>query len=225
MSQLSTKMTHDQDPMMKLLEKEMNKIPHYLTKKNESFKQLIDQALLTGKVPTSNKNREATRNMALVIYRILFIQIYFDLWTTYLKSGLGQLFHQSEEQTTYPKNLQIWPKDVKQIIQQFVNLHEGNENDICQRFIRNYLSNLDNQLKQYQIELNKRKDNFPSDTSLVIQKLIETYIKQNFSPIQMEIEHHTELIKYNYHIRALKFQYYQNNPNEYQVYFCLQKTN
>jgi len=35
----------------------------------------------------------------------------------------------------------------------------------------------------------------------------------------MEIEHKIELIHHDYHIQALKFEYFRHKPNEYQVCF------
>ena len=220
MSQLASTaaLTYDAGTMKCLLEKELQKIPHYLTKKNQAFQQMIGEALSTGAIPRTNKNREDLRKLALVMYRQSFIGIVSNLWTTYLKSGLGKLFDQSNEHPAYPSNLRIWPKDLKQIIQQFVRLNQSNENETRRSFVTGYLSMLDDQLKQYHSELNKQKLRLPSCT-LAVQEIMETYIKENLSPIRMDIEHQIELINYDYHIRALKVQYYQQSSNEDQVYF------
>ncbi|CAF4696475.1 unnamed protein product, partial [Rotaria sp. Silwood2] len=77
------------------------------------------------------------------------------------------------------------------------------------------LCELDNQLKQYQAELNKIRNGFYGYT-LQHQHLIERYIEQNMSSLRMEIEHKIELIHYDYHIQALKLQYLRHNPNNYQ---------
>ena len=57
--------------------------------------------------------------------------------------------------------------------------------------------------------------------SVDISNTIETYIEQNLQPLRIEIEHQIELIHYDYHIRALKLEYYRHNPNKYQVCFSI----
>ncbi|CAF1411351.1 unnamed protein product [Rotaria sordida] len=147
----------------------------------------------------------------------MVIQIYNSLWTTYLKSGTGQLIIQSKEQLNCLTNLHIWPKEIKTIItQKSIKMNATNENEIYMNFISNKLHELDNQLKQYQAELNQKINSFYGYT-LKLQQLIETYIQQNMSSFRMEIEHKIELIHYDYYIQALKLEYYRHDPNVYQV--------
>ncbi|CAF1006674.1 unnamed protein product [Rotaria sordida] len=134
----------------------------------------------------------------------------------YLKSGTGQLIIQSKEQLNCLTNLHVWPKEIKIIIKQkSIKMNATNENDIYINFISNKLHELDNQLKQYQTELNQKIISFYVNP-LELQQLIETYIQQNLSSFRMEIEHKIELIHYDYYIQALKLEYYRYNPNEYQ---------
>jgi hypothetical protein len=82
----------------------------------------------------------------------------------------------------------------------------------------NYLDELDQRLKQIKTELNLKANHFQGYT-LTIQRIIETYIEQNLHSLRMKIEHQIELIYYDYHIRALKLEYYRHQPNGYQVCF------
>ncbi|CAF3203703.1 unnamed protein product [Rotaria socialis] len=90
-----------------------------------------------------------------------------------------------------------------------------NENEICLKFVNDHLYALQHQLKQYQQELNIKANNFQGYT-LSIQEIIITYIEQNLnSSLSKKIEHQVELIHYDYHIQALKLEYFQHKPNEY----------
>ncbi|CAF4610511.1 unnamed protein product, partial [Rotaria socialis] len=65
-------------------------------------------------------------------------------------------------------------------------------------------------------------NNFQGYT-LSIQEIIITYIEQNLnSSLSKKIKHQVELIHYDYHIRALKLEYFQHKPNEYQKQLMIQ---
>jgi hypothetical protein len=231
MNQLSTKATttNEKESLLKNNVKvEIEKIPIYLTKRNQSFKQMLYETLSTMKTTATKDNMEELRKIAILIYKIMFIQNYQALWMTYLKSGTGQLLliNQSQEQKLmYPTNLPIWPKEMKAIIQQQSSTKKDkktiNENEICMTFVNNSLHELDTELKKYQIELSIKINHFNGSYTITIQKRIEKYIEENLSSLRMEIEHKIQLVHYDYHIRALKLEYLRHNPNQYQVCFFL----
>ena len=161
---------------------------------------------------------EQLRKITILIYRRLFIQTHQQLWTTYLKSGMGQLIIQSNERFIYPTDIPIWPKEIKTMVQKLINVTKANENETYMNFVINYINELNNQLKQHEAELNERKNNFRYFT-LTIEQMIETYIEKHLSSLHMEIQHKIELIYYDYHIEAVKHAYDQHKPNQYQV--CL----
>jgi hypothetical protein len=189
---------------------------------------VLHQALSAITIASSNKNDhknniEALRHIAILIYKRILIQTYQTLWRTYLKSGMGQLIIQSPSQypsTYYPTNMKIWPKEIKAMVQSTTSMNKTSENeDICMAaFVNSKLHQLDHQLKQYETELKIQTTNFNGYT-LIIQQMIEAYIEQNLRLFHMEIEHKIELVHYDYHIRALKVEYFRQNPNEYQVCF------
>ena len=144
----------------------------------------------------------------------MVIQTYHRLWTTYLTSGLGQLISASEASSLYSTTLPIWPKEIKTLLQ--LN-NKTNTNDIYLNFVNEQLHELDYQLKQYQTELNRQANNFHGYT-LTIQKIIETYIEKQLQTFRMKIEHQINLIYYDYHVHALKLEFFRYNPNQYQVY-------
>ncbi|CAM4976341.1 unnamed protein product [Rotaria socialis] len=221
MRQLSTNATHEKDPIkiMKEIRDQLEIIPNYLTKQNISFKELMHQ-VLSSIITTTEKlknNMDELRKIPILIYKIMVIQTYQYLWKTYFKSGTGQLIVPSEtkQKLFYSTTLPIWPKEIKAIV--LSNKKDRtNENEICLKFVNNQLNELQRQLKQYQQELNIKANNFQGYTISIQEKLM-TYIEPNLnSSLSKKIEHQVELIHYDYHIQALKLEYFQHKPNEYQ---------
>ncbi|CAM2725379.1 unnamed protein product, partial [Rotaria socialis] len=227
MSQLSTSATHEKNPIkiMKEIKDQLEIIPNYLTKQNISFKELMHQTLssIIRTAEKSNNNIDELRKIAILLYKIMVIQTYQYLWKTYLKSGTGQLIVPSEtkQKLFYSTTLPIWPKEIKAIVLSNKK-DKTNENEICLKLVNDQLNALQHQLKQYQQELNIKANNFQGYT-LSIQEIIKTYIEENLNPsLSKKIEHQVELIHYEYHIRALKLEYFQHKPNEYQKQLMIQ---
>jgi len=204
---------------MKDIQAEIEKIPNYLTKRNKSFQQIIHevQSRITATANATDRLEEL-RKIAILLYKIMILQPYNILWTTYLRSGLGELIilsqqQQQQQQLLYSTNIPIWPKEIKTLLQL---TNETNENEIYFNFVKKQLDELDHQLKQYQTELNIKANNFYGYT-LTIQKILETYIEQNLQSFRMKIEHQIELIHYDYHIRALQLEIFRHKPNADQV--------
>ncbi|CAF1678616.1 unnamed protein product [Rotaria magnacalcarata] len=215
MSQLLTKkITNKKLSFINDIQNRINKIPHWLTKENKSFQQIIDQALKTIPIKASTNQRNDLRLIAILIYKIKVIPMYDRLWTTYFKSSTRQLIQESNRKYIYQINFKFWPKDVKTILQSTV-LNGTNEDQLYRNIVHDHIHYLNDQLKQNQIEWNKKTNSFNSYT-LKIEQLFEKYIDQNLSSLSLEIEHKIELAYYDYHIEALKLEYDRHNPNEYQ---------
>jgi hypothetical protein len=199
---------------------DIDQIPNYLTKRNKSFQQIIHhvQSTITTTVTvTANKTNHGVelRKIAILIYKIMVIQTYHLLWIAYLRSGLGELIIPSKEQLLYSTTIPIWPKEIKTLLQ-LTKKTNKDDDEIYLNFVNDHLHELDHQLKQYQTELNIKANNFNGYT-LAIQKILETYIEQNLQSFRMKIEHQIELIHYDYHIRALKLEFFRYKPNADQV--------
>ncbi|CAM4846495.1 unnamed protein product [Rotaria magnacalcarata] len=221
-SQLSTSTTTEKDPIMivKEINDQLEIIPNYLTKQNIAFKKLMHQALSSITTTTTeklNSNTNELRKIAILLYKIMVIQTYQYLWKTYFKSGTGQLIapFETKQKLFYSTTLPIWPKEIKTIV--LSNKKDTtNENEIYLKFANGQLNALQHQLKQYQQELNIKANNFQGYT-LSIQEMFLTYIEENLnSSLSKKIKHQVELIHYDYHIRALKLEYFRHTSNEYQ---------
>ena len=231
LNRLSMSVTHEEDTrmtimmmMMSNIKDDIAKIPYYLTKENKSSQGIIRQVFSsTNIVPTSKStnNMNELRKIALLIYKIRIIQIYQFLWTSYLKSGLGQLISPSERKQqqqplVYSTASPIWPKEIKTIVLANSSMDRTNENESCLKFVNHQLNELEYRLKECQGEFNVKINHFPGYT-ISIEKTFETYIEQHPYRLRMEIGHQIELLQYDYHIRALKLEYLRHQLNEYQV--------
>ncbi|CAF1586503.1 unnamed protein product, partial [Adineta steineri] len=206
--ELSTNTTHNEEVLMKDIKDEIEKIPNFLTKHNNSFKQILYQAqlLIKSTSPTTTVDIKQLREVAIIIYKIMIIQTYHLLWMAYLKSGRGELIISSE---TIP----IWPKDITSL---FKLNNTTNAHEIYLNFVNQQLHALDHQLNICKTGLNTKANNI-CGYSIMVQKIIDTYIEKHIQPFRLKTEHQTELIHYDYHIRTLKLQYIQHNPNQYQI--------
>ncbi|CAF3345031.1 unnamed protein product [Rotaria socialis] len=233
MRQLSTTTTHEKHSIkiLKEIRDQLEIIPNYLTKQNISFKKSMHQVLssmITAAATTENSNKNVNnidelRKIAILLYKIMVIQTYQYLWETYFKSGTGQLMvpFETKQKLCYPTTLSIWPKEIKTIALSNKK-DKTNENEICLKFASGHLYALQNQLKEYQQELNIKANNYPGYT-LSIQEIIKTYIEENLNvTLCKRIQHQVELIHYDYHIRALKLEYLRHKPNEYQKQLMIQ---
>ena len=217
MKNLSTRPAIDKESPVKQILIDVNKLPTYLTKRNESFRQVIHQALSIMGLSAAKDNMDRLRKIAVSIYQMMFIQAYHALWTTYLTSGRGQLIRPSTEQVMYAVNLPIWPKEITRLVRS-TKTKGVNEEEVCLQLVEHALHGLAHQLQQYQTELNIKAHTITNYT-LTVHKMIETYIRQNLCSFRMNIEHQIELVSYDYHIQALKLEYERQHPTALQV--CL----
>ncbi|CAF3084492.1 unnamed protein product [Rotaria sp. Silwood2] len=160
---LTKKITNKKVSFINNIQNEINKTPHWLTKQNKSFQQIIDQALNIIPINASNPHRNELRKIAILIYKIKVIPMYQRLWTIYFKSSTGQLIQELKGQYMYQINLKFWPKEVKTILQSTI-LNRTNEDQLCTQIVHDHLHYLDDQLKENQIEWNKTTNSFNSYT-------------------------------------------------------------
>ena len=218
-SQLSMKESIVTSTMMNDLRKQINQIPFYLTKKNESFKEFLHEVLSAMKIATTNRHADQLRKIVLLTYKMMFIEEHQRLWTTYLKSGQGQLLNSSEQQESkYPVHFNIWSNELKATVRKSMRMNTNNEDEICTKFVQNYLNELKEQLQQYENGLIKSKKDF-AEYTVAVNSMIKRYIEIPLLCIHREIDYQIELIYYDYHIQALKRVFEQQNPTKYQVDF------
>lgn len=192
--------------LVKEIDMTINTIPMYLTKHHPPFQQMIRNIQSTIKTTTAipidpSNNKESIRKIALLIYKIMIIQAYDNLWSVYLKMGQDQ---------------SIWPQELQQVIVNNNRSMKDIDNQYYLTFIRKQLHILDLKLNECRTQLNILANQFHGYT-LQIQTIIKSYIDEHAREFRMKIEHQTELLHYTYQIRALKLEYLRLCPNQFQV--------
>ena len=192
--------------LVKEIDMTINTIPIYLTKHHPPFQQMIRNIQSTIKTTTAipidpSNNKESIRKIALLIYKIMIIQAYDNLWSVYLKMGQDQ---------------SIWPQELQQVIVNNNRSMKDIDNQYYLTFIRKQLHILDLKLNECRTQLNILANQFHGYT-LQIQTTIKSYIDEHARKFRMKIEHQIELLHYTYQIRALKLEYLHLCPNQFQV--------
>jgi hypothetical protein len=220
LSQLNITSTKKLSIMPKDMQNDLENIPDYLTKRNPSFREMLHQALSTITTLASNQynnvHMDSLRHIAISIHKIMSIQLNHHLWTTYLKSGMGQLISSSEPKLSYSTAISIWPKQIKSFIKFPTGKETNHGHEFYLKLVQNHLCELEQRLKQFQMELHLKTRKFQGYT-VSVEKMIEAYIEQNLRRYRMEIANQIELIHYDCHIRALKLEYLRHQLNAYQV--------
>ena len=205
--------------MDKTIQDHLEILPSYLTKDNKTFQSTIDQALRLMSLPISNDDkRKDLQQISILIYKINILSKYSSLWTTYWKSGMGQLIQRTSEQpnhVVYANSISIWPKEIKRRMKLIKENDENNKIN-SMSFVDYHREELQRQLTQTQMEWNQ-KANQCSGYSVKIEKFLGSYINQHLHEFNMEIEHKIKLVTYDYHIEAIKREFDLKNPTEYQV--------
>ena len=222
MTQLSTTTTTNaQQCSIKEITVEINRLPDYLTRRHKPFQCMLREALSTRIVDTANEDREALRQIAISVYKIMLIQTHQLLWTTYRMAGTGQMVLQSGGPSVYSTPLSLWPKQIKRAVKA-AGATETNVNEHSMAYVNKYLSEWNKQFKLHRTELNIKANKFTGYT-LLLQKALEAYIERNLAVLRANIEHQVELVVYEYHIQASKVEFYRLKPNAAQV--CVSSMN
>ena len=173
-------------------------IPFYLSKDSKSFEHIVEHV-------SSSETIEEIRQMAILMYQLAIIHLQKSLWMTYLKSGTGKL----KSCITGNVGPSIWPVEVQSMMKRLVN---ENDHTACLTLVNDHLSDLENQIGQYQTELTMKKNQL----SNYIQT-IETFVQQGLASIRLDIQHQIALVQYTYNDRILESKYLQHTPTENQV--------
>ena len=198
MSQLST--SRQTTISSTTVKDDIETIPNYLSKKNKSFEGVIYRVSLSSSL-LKNKMKEL-RRMAILMYKIMLIQIYHTLWSTYWKSGTG--IPKAKELP----GIKVWPTEVKSLVMNQI----ANEDEACLACVNHYLRHLDDRMEHYRDELNRINGQLCVDT-----QTIETFVERGLEARRLKMEHKVTLVHCDYNDRVLESEYLQQKPSKHQV--------
>jgi hypothetical protein len=203
-------------------------IPDYLSRQNQAFENKIHSI----RPPTIQL--EELREIAILIYKIMFLEIVKSLWIVYRTSGMGGGGGGSGNLPSIilqinQLNMEIWPPEVQSYMKLFKFNQNINEDNPCLSFVNHCLYQLDDQSKEYHHQLNVKTSRLV-DYTRSLEYVIEKFVQQGLQPLRIETDQQIALVQYHYTDGLLKRAYLAQNPTENQVrlvsniacfYFCL----
>jgi hypothetical protein len=184
-------------------------IPDYLCKTNPSFEKKIHCIL------PSTLNLEELRDIAILIHKIMSIEIVHSLWIVYQKSVMGNLLSTALPLRTNQIDRNICPLEVQSLMKQS-QMQYINEDDACLTFVNHCLKKLDDQSEQYRRKLNVKTSHL-CDYTHSMECTIEKFIKQNLECFRIETNQKIALVQYYYTDQILERAYLSQNPTENQL--------
>ncbi len=174
------------------------------------------------------------RQMAFFIHQIAHFNKLHDLWSTYLRAGIGSLKDDKEEEEEEQQQQQhdvskqidrrYWSNDVKSIIQEKLDLYplnitEEDKHIACQDIVYQHLHEYRKKIQLYEHQLNEKKKDF-NHWTFTIEKAIQTFVQQyGIIPLQMKSNNKIVILTCEYEDQILERQYQQQKPTVYQVDF------
>ena len=187
---------------------DIEKVPKYLFKSDESLEQTIGPLLST----ITKTDLHELRYIAILMHRIILLEMIHGLWITYRNSGMGQL--PSTSQGNH-QNKKIWPTEIRSFIRQ-KEMKDSNEDEACLTLVNKCLQKLDDKGQEYRKELQSRTSTLRYYTPILGQAM-EKYVQQQLLYQRLEYDRQDAMIHYHYTDRLLKDQYLALDPNEEQV--------
>jgi len=182
-------------------------VPDYLSKANPSFEKKIHSIL------PSTIMIEDLRKVAILIYKIISLELVHSLWIVYQKSGMGNL---PSRLTINQINTKIWPIEVQSNMKLCKFQLEKNDPDPYLTFVNDCLHQFNDESEQYRKQLNMKTSRLLGYTRS-LACVIEKFVQQGLTAQRLEIDREIALVQYHYTDVLLKRTYLTQNPNENQV--------
>ncbi|CAF1455023.1 unnamed protein product [Adineta steineri] len=195
---------------------EKEKLPTYLQSTSTFLNKFMTDDIIN-RISTTIAI-EDLRQLAILKHKISMISIRQQLWTIYLKSGMGQW--KTDESHRIDVNRRIWPDEVLTIMSLKLKNNNNNKNQdeqkLCEEIVYEYLEDFNKATIYYCEEFAKRKNNLIGFTD-EIEKSIETFVQQHgIQSQQMKLNYKTTILKYGYDDQILQREYLRTNPTKYQ---------
>ncbi|CAF3650426.1 unnamed protein product, partial [Adineta steineri] len=192
---------------------EKEKLPTYLQSTSTFLNKFMTDDIIN-RISTTI-TIEDLRQLAILKHKISMISIRQQLWTIYLKSGMGQW--KTDESHRIDVDRRLWPDEVRTIM--LLKLNNNNNQDeqkLCEEIVHKYLERFTQAMNYYCEEFTKRKNNLIGFTD-EIEKSIETFVQQHgIQSQQMKLNYKTTILKYGYDDQILQREYLRTNPTKYQ---------
>ncbi|CAF4134164.1 unnamed protein product [Rotaria sordida] len=192
--------------LSKTIGSEWQSIPDYLCSKNPSFETKFRTIL------PSTMNLDEIRDIAILMHKIMSIDIVQSLWIVYRKYGMEEI------QSKRPINVsdtKFWPKEVSSLMKQLKNDNIIDESS-CLIFANQCLQELYNKKEHYRHELNVKTTRL-SGYNCNMEYTIEKFVQQGLQSLHIEINEYIATVQYHYTNLIFQHTYFAQNPNTNQI--------
>ncbi|CAF5122753.1 unnamed protein product, partial [Rotaria magnacalcarata] len=207
---------------------EQCQIPTYLLIQNKLFVHMARTIIKTVRYITMNDIQQ----MTLLMHQITTVQIDREIMKAYLHSVKGTL--REAECHFIEVGRRFWPMQVQSLM---LTQHKLTMNDTdttsktttpmeidtedqqiaCENLLNEYLQKMKRQIEYYEKELDEKQSTFIRFTS-TIQETIEIHVQTyGIKALEMKRDLKLALINYDYDSEMLQREYFQEQPNNYQV--------
>ena len=193
-------------------------IPNYLAPKNPNFQQQMSPLMESADELIS---LEDLSEYAYLLHCAGVCEMDITLWNAYLQSGLGDLkeleIPPSNLTTTRTTSLRLWPNKVREEFKQENNpLATGDDDkdfDQYARFVYKKLHGFKGKLKDYQDQIEEKKQRFNSYIHETMEKYVE---EQGLRLLRIPNDALITTVKFDYINRLITDAFQQEKPNETQ---------
>ncbi|CAF1471345.1 unnamed protein product [Adineta steineri] len=164
------------------------------------------------------------QQLCMLTYQMSIIHLHQQLWHRFLQSSKDQLKLQEQISLlsdSFQISLSFYPEIVTSLmISQGiidVNKQDAIEPTIYIQFIKNYLQELEEKVKQYRIQFDTLKNSLPNHTETLVDKIDHFVQKEGLIPMQLHFQARIALDKYISIDRSYQLEYFQQKPTDLQL--------
>ena len=194
-----------------------DRMPNYLLPDNKEFDRMIQEVI----DPASTVDRNDLRQMTFFMHRITGFNILHNLWSAYLRAGIGSLKDEEEEDEEMEEDVSMhvdrrfWCNVVKAAMR--LKKTEKDEQVACEKVVYQRLDEYCERIKYYEKQFDDKKYHLVHWT-LTIEETIQTFIHQyGIKPLRLKCNFKIAMLTHEYDDQILERQYQQQNPTDYQV--------
>ena len=181
-------------------------VPDYLGQTNPLFATHMQTIL-----PPAN-SLETFREVAILMHKMMTINIVHALWLVYRTSGIGAL---PSPLSSYRGDRNVWPTEVQSLADQRID-PSVDKNDAYLRFVEECLNDLSEQNQQCQRDLRTKTQDLRGYTR-TIEHALETFVRQGLQTLKIDMDWQISFVRYHYIDELMRRAYLAENPNDHQV--------
>lgn len=195
-----------------MVEINLDEIPPYLAKNNPTFAREI-RAILP-----MTKHLEQIRSIAILMYKLLCLEMVHSLWMIYQRSGKGELTTTTTT-TTVPMdafvNRKVWPQEVYSFIP-LEEVKSSEDEELCLNLVHDCLRQVNEKSEEYRRELRVSTSSLSNYTPQ-IEEIMEKIIRRQLIYLRIEFDYQIALVHYSYTDQLLRRYYSSLTPTGNQV--------